>query len=378
MGPIVSVVVPTKNRYKYLIKLIELIESFNDPMIELVIQDNSDENTEVISYLGTKRLVSTKYYYTCEPLSMSQNADRAIKNSHGKYICFIGDDDAVCRNIVQCARWMEKNSIDSLRSLNLQFSWNEQVDGTCKGSLLYDDDISFRYRILDAQEELIKVLKKGVPSFLGIPKLYHGIVSREIIDRIYDLGGTCFPGVTPDMSNAVTLCFFVKKYAVIDIPVVLPGMSRMVGGGVMGKVLALEEVDFITEKDRREWEKGFPRLWATEIIWPDCAMKALCYVGHEEYLSFFNKNKMLSRLIAVHKKYFKIAYEHSDNKLFFLLELCRYFVMEGSSFFMRKKILPMITGKYGGRYRIKRDFRDIGQAEDFLMSITPLNCFPEE
>ena len=36
----------------------------------------------------------------------------------------------------------------------------------------------------------------------------------------------------------------------IEIPVVLPGMSRMVGGGVMGKVLTLDEVKFITDRDR--------------------------------------------------------------------------------------------------------------------------------
>ena len=60
-NPIISIVVPTKNRYKYLKQFIILVESFKDERIELFIQDNSDDNSEILEFLSNKDLVSTKY-----------------------------------------------------------------------------------------------------------------------------------------------------------------------------------------------------------------------------------------------------------------------------------------------------------------------------
>ena len=69
MQPIISVMVPTKNRYKYLIHLITLIEGFNDKRIELVIHDNSDNNSEIINFMNGKSFVSTVYFYDTDKLS---------------------------------------------------------------------------------------------------------------------------------------------------------------------------------------------------------------------------------------------------------------------------------------------------------------------
>lgn len=79
MNPIVSIVVPTKNRYKYLKLLISLIESFNDSRIELLVHDNSDDNAEIKKFLQGKSLLSTRYYYDPDKLSMCENAEVSIK-----------------------------------------------------------------------------------------------------------------------------------------------------------------------------------------------------------------------------------------------------------------------------------------------------------
>lgn len=369
MKPIVSVIVPTKNRYKYLKRLIALVASFSDEEVELVVQDNSDDNSEILDFLNEHEYKHVKYFYSNDVMSMSQNADLAVRNSIGDYVCFIGDDDAVCRNIGDCARWMKSENIDVLRSLYLQYSWGEKPDGSVNGTLLYDSKIGSYYQVLNPIKELINILKEGVPDFRDVPKFYHGIISRAIVEKLQALGGTCFPGVTPDMSSAVSICFLSEKYVTVNIPVVIPGMSKMVGGGVMGKVLSLEEVTFITKKDIDSWEKGFPRLWATELIWPDCAMKALSYVNHDDYKKYFNKNRMLSRLVAVHRDYFNEAYNYADGKIAFLVEFIRYFIVEGCSFWWRKKVLTRITGKKDGKYYKRKGFHDILEAESFLMSL---------
>lgn len=366
MHPIISIVVPTKNRYKYLTHLITLVEGFNDKRIELVVHDNSDDNLEIIDFLKGKSLLSTVYFYDTDKLSMGENAERGINKCTGEYVCFIGDDDAVCRNIADCAEWMRKNDFDALRSLYLNYIWNENI-GDKKG-LLYYDEISLMYKIGNPVNELIKILKSGVPHFGHMAKIYHGIVKRSLLQEIQNKYGTLFPGPTPDMSGAVSISPFLKKFAMIEVPVILPGMSRMVGGGVMGKVLTLDEVKFITDRDRNNWEKDFPKLWATELIWPDCALKALRNIKHEELIKYLNRNKILSRLVVIHKSYLKEAYNYSFNKISFLFSFTYYLFSEGLKYFYRRKILSVINGKLNGIYYTHKNLGSISDAEEYLMN----------
>ena len=79
---LLSIVVPTKDRYKYLKYLIELIASFNSDEVELVIQDNSEDNKEILDFLKerdynfvTKKLLYENYSY-----------DDAINNGIAKIV----------------------------------------------------------------------------------------------------------------------------------------------------------------------------------------------------------------------------------------------------------------------------------------------------
>lgn len=363
-NPTISVVVPTKNRYKYLKQFITLVEGYKDPRIELLVQDNSDNNTEILDFLSNKELISTNYFYCSDNLSMGGNAELGIMNSSGEYVCFMGDDDAVCRNIADCANWMKQNNIEALNPLFVEYYWNEDL-GLGNG-LLYNNPIDYHIKIVNSYNRLRRVLSDAVPTFYELTRLYQALVKKETLLKVKQKGGTLFPGPTPDISSAVSLSFIVEKFVNINIPVTLPGMSRMGAGGVMGKVLTLDEVSFITEKDRKDWIEGFPRMWASEIIWPDGALNALKYMGREDYIKYFSKNKMLSRLVAVHKKYFAVAYHHADNKIIFLLVFAKYFLTEGTKFFWHK-LLSKINGKINGIYDTKNDFNNIAEAESYLM-----------
>ena len=366
MNPIISVVVPTKNRYKYLKGLISMIENFNDSRIELLVHDNSDNNTEMLDFLKGKSLVSTSYYYDSDKLSMGENAERGINKAKGEYICFIGDDDAVCRNIADCAEWMRENQIDAVRSLYLNYCWNENKGDN--GGTVYYDDISFVCRLGDPIAEMKKVLNDGVPDFKYMAEIYHGIIKKSGLGDVQRHGECLFPGPTPDMSGAVSIAFFIKKYVMINIPIVMPGMSRMVGGGVMGKVLSLDEVSFITDSDREKWPTDYPPLWATELIWPVCVINALKSVNHKEYLSELNKNKLLSRLVIIHRTYFKEAFHYADNAILFLFDFICYFIKEGVIHLYETMIKSKVNGKLLGKYTVANGFNSIADAERYLMA----------
>jgi len=306
MNYLLSIIVPTKDRYKYLRSLISLIKSFNSNEIELVIQDNTRDNSEILEFIKDLSYTHLKYFHHGEKLSLEKNINKAIINSTGEYVCFIGDDDGVTRNILNSVKWMKKNNIEALRSGKQAFYlWPDIVNipGIKHAGVLKYLDHKESYEFRKPLEELNKVCKIGMQNIGLMPKLYHGIVRRDILDQIYKIGGTYFPGAAADMSNAVALCFCVQKYVVVDFSVTIYGSSQMFGGGMHRKknrLAKISEVDFISQEVRDNWEKRIPPFWHTFFVWPESGTKALKYMSKEEYIGQINYDYMLARFLSIH------------------------------------------------------------------------------
>lgn len=372
MKTLLSIVVPTKNRYKYLKHLINLIDSFKSDEIELVIQDNSDNNDEITQYLNVGIYPNVKYFYSSEKLSMSGNSDAAVLNSRGEYVCFIGDDDGVCRNIVDCARWMKENDIDIIKSSKVVYYWEDynkkKLRDNLSQTIVYKQP-KIQYYNSDPILELKKVLKIGFQDKLNLPFLYTGIVKRSVLDEVYKIGNTYFPGGSPDMSNGVSLCFFAKKMAIIDIPVVITGISNMTGGGILrrkGEISTLENVGFINQSVIDNWENNIPRIWEARFVWPESGIKALRYVHHEEFISEMNYDYMFANFSIYHLKNIKIAFSYSQDKLKYIYHLIQLLI-KNSCRVLKNKIVALFVNRANGLMR-QDNITDIIEAEKFLMN----------
>lgn len=319
MSYLVSVVVPTRNRYQYLKCLIKLIDSFKLRELEFVIQDNSDDNSEIKLYLSQfSNNKNIKYFYCTDKLTMSENANLAILNSTGEYVCFIGDDDGLCRNIVDCAKWMKKNEIDSVFSRSSFYSWGKMAKLTKNKRAFIKHD---------AKKEIDRILKKGlILNEAKIPLLYHGIVKREKLNQIYKIGKTYFPSNPPDIASAISLAFVVENYYEVNTPIIINGSSQMTGGGVIkeGGVVQLKDVLFINEKERENWEKEIPPIWCGSYAWPNSAIKTLRHIGKEDLIGKLNRNYYLAHAVAARpkrKELLRYAFKYSINpfSMFFLI-----------------------------------------------------------
>src|SRR6266576_1177953 len=99
-SPLLSIVIPTKNRQYTCLYAIESVLLLNKEDIEIVIQDCSDSNIlekQIIDKCGTDTGISYEYVET-KP-SMTDNWNRAFERAKGIYKCGIGDDDAVLPDI---------------------------------------------------------------------------------------------------------------------------------------------------------------------------------------------------------------------------------------------------------------------------------------
>lgn len=371
MRPLISIVVPTKNRYKYLKYLIDLIESFNSTEIELVIQDNSDDNSEILDFLKNKNYQSIKYFYSSKKLSMSGNSDLAVLNSTGEYVCFIGDDDGVCRNIIDCVRWMKENDIEAAKPSKVGYYWGdynkEKFKDNLSETLVYKKP-NLTYEYIDTLKALEQTLKTGFQDKKNLPFLYTGIVKRLILDEVYKMGNTYFPGGSPDISNAVSLCFFITKYVFIDVPIIIPGTSNMTGGGIhrrKGRISALENVGFIDQSVVDNWEKEIPRIWAGRLAWPESALKGLRYVNHSDLIKGMNYDYMFANFSVYHHNYRKIAWEYTPNKIKYIVYLF-WILFYNICRVSKNKLIALFVNRINGLIK-ENDIPSIILAENFLM-----------
>lgn len=69
--PLLSIVIPTKNRYDCLKKFVELFHSvYTSSEIQLAISDNSDDNSDFLAFLSTVDDKRILYTYTAEHISV--------------------------------------------------------------------------------------------------------------------------------------------------------------------------------------------------------------------------------------------------------------------------------------------------------------------
>ena len=355
MDYLVSVVVPTKNRYKYLKVLIKLIDGFGLPELEMVIQDNSDDNSEIVEYLKSFSNPNIKYYHSGEALTMSGNAEMGIKNATGEYICYIGDDDGVCRNIVECVKWMKSKSIDVVFTPSAWFHWSGRLKYTRKSKV-------FQY--YSSKKELLRLRRRGLLlSEAELPLLYHGIVKRTVIERMYASQGSLFLSVPPDIAGSIFLATQVDSYVKVNIPVVINGISSAAGGGVLkkGGVIKLEEVSFITKEDIDNWEKCIPPIWCGSYAWAQSGMKTFKRLGREADAEQFNLDYCLASAIALRpnkRVLWEQGWKYRKSTVGFSFEIIRQFIRKTAKRIYNN--IPLFVTDVRG-------INSIIKAEDFFM-----------
>jgi glycosyltransferase involved in cell wall biosynthesis len=374
MSYLLSIIVPTKERYQYLKPLISLIKNFNVDEIELVIQDNSFDNTEILKFIKDISFKHLKYFHYREKLTSVQNFDKAVFNSTGEYVCFIGDDDGVTRNISNCVIWMKKNSVEALRQRkSTSYLWPDAVinSGNKHASVLSYVEHNEAYEFMNPLVELNKTGKIGMQNIGLMPKLYHGIVRRDILEKIFNIGGTYFPGAAGDMANAVALCFVVHKFVVVDFPITIHGSSQMLGGGIVKKkneMAKLSEVDFISQEVRDNWEKRIPPIWHTCFVWPESATKALMYMSKDEFIDNIDYDYMLAHFLSrLNFSYLETCVSFSKSKIRLFLY---YLKFKYIGILVRMKALMSILFIWDNRYlysvKLVRNVDNIIDAEEIL------------
>lgn len=294
-NPILSIIVPTRNRAKYAIPCIRSLINIPSQELEIVVHDNSETN-ELDNYVNTEikdsRLI---YRHTKERLDVVANFSKAIEYAHGEYIAFIGDDDGVNPEIVDAALWAKKNRIDALVTTRpAQYKWPDKMERIYALKQAGELTIKrFTSRIKSAYPEdaMKKCAKLAGSNIVSLPKIYYGLAKLECMEKVKKVAGTCFPGPSPDLAGAMAIANYVKRMRIIDYPLFLPGASAVGAAGwvARGKHQGqLEDYPHLPKKYIRIWSKIVPKYFSGSTIWGEDVVQALVAVGRNDILREFN------------------------------------------------------------------------------------------
>lgn len=282
--PILSIVMPTKNRYEYLKVFMESLLEKESQEFELIIQDNSDDNSAFLKYLNHIKQASwLKYNHTQGWLSVVENCDLAVQSSTGKYVCMLGDDDGILLDIsIKICKYLDENKYDAAIVEKAQYYWpdtSHAVWGDKLAGKLFYENYKGKINLLNPDIALLEVLKVGASQSLkDLPRVYHSFVSRDSLNGLKLKTGSFFPGPSPDMANAVGLVPFISKYVFMDIPAVISGHSAKSTGGQGGEKKhygKIENQAHLPKNTKDIWNGKIPFFWSGPTIYAESAYQAM-------------------------------------------------------------------------------------------------------
>lgn len=93
-GPRVSVLIPTRDRLEYLRYAVETVTRQDYDRWELVIADNASQE-DMKSFAASLKDPRVRYVRAADPVSVTENWNRALSEATGEYVIMLGDDDCL-------------------------------------------------------------------------------------------------------------------------------------------------------------------------------------------------------------------------------------------------------------------------------------------
>lgn len=313
MTPLLSIVVPTKNRYIYLENFVSSFTAFSAAEIELIIQDNSDDQSkDFLGFLEQCNDKRIKYAYKEGWLSVVENCDLGIGAAAGEYICMLGDDDGMSfRTSLEVVKYCINNGHDAAIVNKAEYYWPDTSHAVWKdllaGNIFYNN-YTYQVKPISVEQELKAVLKEGAARTLrSLPRVYHGFVRRETLFQLKEISGSYFPGPSPDMANAIGLAKVVKNMVEIDAPAVISGHSKKSTGGMGGEKKhhgSIENQLHLPKETSALWSVKIPKFWSGATIYAESAKEALVRTNNSKSFKL-NYKYLLAFCLVFESSYMK-------------------------------------------------------------------------
>ena len=313
MVPLVSIVIPTHNRARYAIHAIRSILAIPSSNLEVVVSDTSSDGELAAAIADNKNVWAfdprLNYFNPAMRLDMTGNHNAALGAAKGEFVCLIGDDDTVVGDILVAALWAKSNSIDIIApNVVANYVWPDfrtRLLGDRHASRLYISREMGSVKYVDAQTAFNKALKNAAQGTDGLPKIYHGIVRRTLLEKIRKASGQYFHGSSPDVSGAISLALCSESFIEVDYPLTIPGAS---GGSNTGRSAMNTHKGHLSQESQTKgfessgWSLGVPRFFSVETVWAHAALETISLIDPNK-VSSFNFPRLIAICQTLHPEY---------------------------------------------------------------------------
>lgn len=253
--PIISVVIPTRDRPETLRSCLAALKHHISDRIEIVVHDNcsAPETNEVVK-LAQKLDPRIRYFRAAVSTSQRHNFELGLAAATGDYLTIIGDDDGFCLGSLDwLAGHLANDPADAVRWNLVHYAWPTlSTDG--EGFVRVFASHYYGGWRNGSAETIAQntATAKNIGSWDNI-LIYHGMVSRKLYERIKaKSGGVFFPYLMPDVYMHNLIAFHCDKLLQVDNPVSIYGTSGHSAGASWSKAVNGKSKD---SKKGQKWIK---------------------------------------------------------------------------------------------------------------------------
>lgn len=315
--PLLSVVVPTHNRSQYAISCLEAVLSIERSDLQLVVSDTSTDGklhhmlrNERPDLFSDPRLVFNKIN---SPSNLTKNNNDAMALATGEYVCLIGDDDCITSFALDAAQWASRHDVDVVsQTVSSNYAWPDfrsRLAGSGHAGKLYVPRRVGTPTRRSAQRDLQRGLNRAFQGTDEMPRCYHGVVKRALLEQIHSSTGAYFHGSSPDMSGAVSLACIIDEYYEVDLPLTIPGASAGSNSGRSAMNThkgSLSSESQTSAYQGSDWSAGVPRFFSVENVWAHAGLQTLQRL-RPELVGTFNYARLIALARVRHGEYLALT-----------------------------------------------------------------------
>lgn len=280
--PLVSVVVPTRNRAKTLRYCLKTITDQTYPRIQIVVSDNhsEDDTRDVVASMDDERII---YVRADRPLSMNDSYNFALEAAKGDFVTYIGDDDGLLPNAVAVAmRLLADGRYGALTWRKIEYHWPDHKVSAVS-NVMHGNSEPVLLEVDGARK--LKLFAEFKETYNTLPCVYNSIVSMSAIKKVRSgcPDGRFFGGIIPDVHSGIALGPFIGTYLQAKFPLTVNGASSMSSGVIQGLTERTEqEEELIRDISQNAFKMGYD---------PDIGQSPSVYsIVHGEFLVARSRN----------------------------------------------------------------------------------------
>lgn len=329
-----TVIIPTKNRQDTAVTAAQLAAAVGPPdVVEVIVHDCSDDSSLRDRLAGHGLRERVRYVHADEPLSMTENWNRALALANGEYVIVIGDDDAISSQILSVVRWARARGLPAVTGTRSGCYWYPDFSDPTRAGKLRLPRFSGATTIRrDMRALLLECIGTG-DLYHRLPMIYHCVINRAVLAQLRQQTGVYVAGVAPDVYSAFAIACLIDRFGDVDYPLSLCGASGSSNTSRLSGGQSHLHLHF-REFRRHEFTWIAPDSFALAASLADNMARAFMNLGRDDLLARIDTTHVYARTIVLEpfrcfahvRKYYLVCRRRREKVAYGMLKLLIYIV----------------------------------------------------